>query len=54
MAKKVVATLKKETGVGVTKVIKAYKKEKNGCLSFKEVLLPTDQVQDYLNGKVKL
>lgn len=53
MAKKVVATLKKETSISVTKVIKAFKKEKNGCLSFKEVIIPSDQVQDYLNGKTK-
>jgi hypothetical protein len=50
MAKKVVATLKKtEPGKGYAKVIKAVKSEKSGAYTFKEVIVPLDQVQETLS-----
>lgn len=48
MAKKVVATLKKEGGVKYAKVIRAVKVEKTGSYSFREEIIPEDQVQDLL------
>lgn len=49
MAKKVVATLKKEeAGKGFAKVIKAIKSEKTGAYTFREEIVPLDQVQDSL------
>ena len=46
MAKKVVATLKKtEPGKGYAKVIKAVKSEKTGAYTFKEEIIPLDEVQ---------
>ncbi|MES2388677.1 MAG: DUF4295 domain-containing protein [Bacteroidota bacterium] len=50
MAKKVVATLKKaDAGKAYTKVIKAVKSPKTGAYTFKEEIIPQDQVQDFLN-----
>jgi hypothetical protein len=51
MAKKVVATLKTGTGKSVTKVIKMVKSEKSGSYSFKEDILPNDQVKDFFAKK---
>lgn len=48
MAKKVVATLKREGGVIYAKVIKAVKSEKTGAYTFKEEMVPTTMVQDVL------
>ena len=48
MAKKVVATLKKEGGVTYAKVIKAVKSPKTGAYSFKEEMVPVDKVQEFL------
>jgi hypothetical protein len=48
MAKKVVATLKKEGGVTYAKVIRAIKSDKTGAYSFKEEMVPTTMVQDTL------
>ncbi len=49
MAKKVVATLKKEGGgKSFAKVIKAVKNEKTGAYTFKEEMVPVDQVQNAL------
>jgi len=48
MAKKVVATLKKESGITYAKVIKAVKSEKTGAYTFKEEMVPTPMVQDVL------
>jgi len=45
MAKKVVATLKKNDGKGFAKVIKAIKSEKTGAYTFKEEMVSTDEVQ---------
>jgi hypothetical protein len=47
MAKKVVATLKKEGGKQWAKVVKAVKNE-NGSYSFKEEMVPADEVQAWL------
>jgi len=48
MAKKTVATLKKKDTKGFAKVIKAVKSEKTGAYTFKEEILPVDDVKDYL------
>lgn len=49
MAKKVVATLKKvEAGKGFAKIIKAVKSEKTGAYTFREEIVPLDQVQEML------
>lgn len=50
MAKKVVATLKKEGGRNYAKVIKAVKSEKTGAYTFKEEMVPLDQVQNVLSA----
>ena len=48
MAKKVVATLKKEGGVSYAKVIRAIKSDKTGAYTFKEEMVPSASVQDTL------
>ncbi|MEH0157577.1 DUF4295 domain-containing protein [Limibacter armeniacum] len=48
MAKKVVATLKQKGGVKFAKVIKAVKSPKSGAYTFKEEIMPEDQVKDFL------
>lgn len=48
MAKKVVATLKKEGGVTYAKVIKAVKSGKSGAYTFREEMVPTTEVKDTL------
>jgi hypothetical protein len=49
MAKKVVATLKKADATkGFAKIIKAVKSEKTGAYTFREEIVPVDQVQDLL------
>jgi hypothetical protein len=48
MAKKVVATLKKEGGKTYAKVIKAVKSEKTGAYTFREEMVPSDLVKDTL------
>ena len=45
MAKKVVATLQKGEGKNFAKVIRAVKSEKTGAYSFKEEMVPIDQVK---------
>ncbi len=45
MAKKVVATLKKTDGKGYTKIIKAVKSERTGAYTFKEEMVPNEDVQ---------
>ena len=47
MAKKVVATLKTGSGKNFTKFIKMVKSEKTGAYSFKEEIVPNDQIQDF-------
>jgi len=48
MAKKVVATLKTSTGKEVAKVIRMVKSPKTGAYTFKESIIPNDQVKDFL------
>ena len=48
MAKKVVATLKTGDGRGFAKVIKMVKSPKTGAYTFKEQMLPNEQVKDFL------
>jgi hypothetical protein len=51
MAKKVVATLKKEGGVKYAKVIKAVKSPKTGAYTFKEEMVTEDLVKQVLADK---
>ena len=51
MAKKVVATLKKEGGVKYAKVIKAVKSPKTGAYTFKEEMVTEDLVKQVLTDK---
>jgi hypothetical protein len=52
MAKKVVATLKKEGSTQkFAKVIKAIKSPKTGAYTFKEEIVPEEQVKDVLARK---
>jgi hypothetical protein len=46
MAKKVVATLKKEGGRNFVKIIKAVKSEKTGAYTFREEMVPADQARE--------
>lgn len=50
MAKKVVATLKKEGGRAYTKVVKAVKSPKTGAYTFKEEIIPNDTLQEWLKN----
>ena len=47
MAKKSVASLQKGAGKGYAKVIKMVKSEKTGAYSFKEEVVPNDDVKGY-------
>ena len=51
MAKKVVATLKKGEGKNFAKVIRAIKSDKSGSYTFREEIVPVDQVKDVLARK---
>lgn len=51
MAKKVVATLKTQTGKSYAKVIRMMRSEKTGAYMFKEEIVPSDNVQEYLKKK---
>ncbi len=50
MAKKVVATLQ-SAGKDFAKVIKMVKSPKTGAYTFKEEILPTDQVKEFFVKK---
>ena len=50
MAKKVVASLQ-SSGKDFAKVIKLVKSPKSGAYSFKEEIIPTDQVKAYFAKK---
>ncbi len=50
MAKKVVATLQ-SSGKDYAKVIRTVKSPKTGAYTFKEEIIPTDQVKDYFAKK---
>ena len=47
MAKKAVASLQKGAGKGYAKVIKMSKSPKTGAYSFKEEVIPNDEVKGY-------
>ena len=51
MAKKVVATLKTTSGKSYAKVIRMVRSEKTGAYMFKEEIVPSDNVQEYLKKK---
>ncbi len=51
MAKKTIATLKTSTGKDFSKVIRMVKSPKTGAYTFKEEILPNEQVKDLLGGK---
>ncbi len=51
MAKKVVATLRTSSGKDYAKVIRMVRSEKTGAYSFKETIIPNDQVKDFLSKK---
>jgi len=48
MAKKVVATLRTSSGKDYAKVIRMVRSEKTGAYTFKENIVPNDQVKDFL------
>ncbi len=50
MAKKVVASLQ-SSGKDFAKVIRMAKSPKSGAYTFKEEVIPTDQVKDYFSKK---
>ena len=52
MAKKVVATLKTGKGKEYSKVITMVKSPKTGAYSFKEQIVPNDNVKDAITGKI--
>ena len=47
MAKKAVASLQKGAGKGYAKVIKMEKSDKTGAYTFKEEIIPNDDVKTY-------
>jgi hypothetical protein len=51
MAKKVVATLKTDTGKGFAKVIRMKKSEKSGAYTFDEDIIASDKVKDFFAEK---
>lgn len=51
MAKKVVATLRTSSGKDYAKVIRTVRSPKTGAYTFKETIMPNDQVKDFLAKK---
>ena len=51
MAKTVVATLKTSPGKSFAKVIRMVRSEKTGAYMFKEEIVASDNVQEYLKKK---
>jgi hypothetical protein len=47
MAKKVVATLRKEGGVEMVKAIKTVRSPKTGAYSFKEEIMVSEKTKDF-------
>jgi len=47
MAKKTVATLQKGAGKGYAKVIKMVKSPKTGAYTFREEIVPNDEVKEF-------
>ncbi len=48
MAKKTVATLRTSSGKDFAKVIRMIKSPKTGAYTFKETIVPNDQVKEFL------
>lgn len=48
MAKKVIASLKTSTGKDFAKVIRMVKSPKTGAYTFKEDIVPNEQLQEFL------
>jgi hypothetical protein len=51
MAKKVVATLKQSSGKDFAKVVKTERSPKTGAYVFKETIIATDMIQEFLAQK---
>ncbi len=51
MAKKVVATLKTDTGKGFAKVIRMEKSSKTGAYAFNEDIVASDKVKEFFSQK---
>lgn len=51
MAKKVIASLKKEGGRQYTKCIKMVKSEKTGAYSFKTEIVQNDEIKNFFEKK---
>lgn len=51
MAKKVVATLKKSSGKDFAKVVKTERSPKTGAYVFKESIIATDMIEEFLAQK---
>ncbi|PKP01836.1 MAG: DUF4295 domain-containing protein [Bacteroidetes bacterium HGW-Bacteroidetes-9] len=51
MAKKVVATLRTTSGKSFAKVIRMVRSEKTGAYAFKENIIPSELVKDFLAKK---
>ena len=51
MAKKVIASLKKEGGRQYTKCIKMVKSEKSGSYTFKDEILHNDEIKNFFSDK---
>ena len=51
MAKKVVATLKTGSGKSFTKCIKMVKSDKTGSFTFKEEIVPNEQIEGFWKKK---
>lgn len=51
MAKKVVASLKKEGGISFSRVIKMERSPKTGAYVFKEAIVESSTVKDFLAKK---
>ncbi|MBQ9638902.1 MAG: DUF4295 domain-containing protein [Bacteroidales bacterium] len=51
MAKKVVASLKTGNGKGFAKIIRMVRSPKTNAYTFKEEIVPSDNVQEYLKKK---
>jgi hypothetical protein len=49
MAKKAVATFKKGEGRTFSKVIKMIRSDKTGSYTFREEMVPNEEVKDYFN-----
>jgi hypothetical protein len=51
MAKKVVATLKRTGGVTYTRVVKMERSPKTGAYTFKDAVMESENVKDFLAKK---